>query len=320
MKPIGGELPIKPLSEKIFFTDSGRSSIRLFIRSGNQNKKFLIPDYLCEIIEKILLLEGISFDYYNIRKDLTIDIDSINSKKFDVLYVINYFGQLSDLSQINLKDKIVIEDYTFFYDFFNEYDFIAWYGFNSFRKISPLCDGSLVKTNMNINQKLIKKKEAAFVRYKYKAKTSKYDYLTKGLGKEDYYIRLFEKGEKILNEQIDISQISSLSIFQFLKYNVVEEQNISRKYYDFLSDQFADCSVVRNPVFYSYFPIVVLKRDELRNYLFSKNIFLPIHWPTNFNKKNPLYKKLISIPIFSVYSFDEIKFIAETIKNFYEKH
>ena len=53
MRLIGGELEAKNIKDNVYFTDSGRSSLRLFIRSGYQSKKFLIPNYFCEVIENI---------------------------------------------------------------------------------------------------------------------------------------------------------------------------------------------------------------------------------------------------------------------------
>ena len=90
---IGGEMEIKQNNEHYYFTDSGRSSLKLFIRSGNNNKTYLIPNFLCSVIEKTLIDEKVSFSFYHINQDLSIDFSSIQSKEFDVLYVIHYFGR-----------------------------------------------------------------------------------------------------------------------------------------------------------------------------------------------------------------------------------
>ena len=63
MKNIGGELCLKDEDSKIFFTDSGRSSLRLFLRNIDKNKKILIPNFLCEVIVEILEEENIKMNF-----------------------------------------------------------------------------------------------------------------------------------------------------------------------------------------------------------------------------------------------------------------
>ncbi len=319
MKPIGGELSVKPLNEHIYFTDSGRSSLRLFIRSGNQNKKFLIPDFLCEVIENILIQEKVNYKFYHILEDLTIDTKTVLNEQFDVFYTINYFGQLTHIKHLPLEEKIVLEDNVFLYDFENRNNFKYWFGFNSFRKISSFTDGSLIKTNLDIDNTQIKQKEANFVESKYQAKSLKYNYLTNLIGYEKDYMRLFEDGENLLDKQRDIFQMSKNSIFQMMQYCTGTEQSISKKYFDFLHKQFPSHCLNNNVDFYSYFVIKISKRDDLRKYLFSKKIFLPIHWLQS-TRNNTLYKEVISIPLFSRYSMDDMKYISTSIKEFYGKN
>lgn len=319
MKPIGGELSVKPLNEHVCFTDSGRSALRLFIRSGNQNKKFLIPDFLCEVIENVLIQEAVNYKFYHILENLTIDTQSVLDEQFDVFYTINYFGQLTHIKHLHLDEKIVIEDNVFLYDFENRNNFKYWFGFNSFRKISSLADGSLIKTNLEIDATQIKQKEANFIEKKYQAKNIKYNYLTHMIGEENNYIGLFEDGENLLDRQRDVFQMSKYSIFQMMQYDKVVEQNISKKYYNFLYKNFTSYCLNNSVDFYSYFIIKTSKRDELRKYLFSKNIFLPIHWPES-TQKNTLYEEVISIPLFSRYSMNDMKYIAMSIKEFYEEY
>jgi hypothetical protein len=319
IKSIGGELALQKLNEDLYFTDSGRSSLKLFIRSGNKDKKFLIPDFLCSVIEDVLKEENVEFEYYHIKEDLSIDKKSVLEKKFDVFYLINYFGKFADIDELNLYDKIVIEDNVFFYDFENRFNFKYWYGFNSFRKISSLADGSLIKTNLKINENLIKNFSSDFVKEKYKDKNLKFNYLNYYEGKEENYLKLFERGENIINNQKEIFTISNESIYYLMQYSLNKEQAISKKYYKMFFNEFNEFCLNKNSHFYSFFVMKVKNRDELRKFLFSKNIFLPVHWPGS-DLKNSLYKKIISVPLFSMYRRKDIKYIILSIKEFYEKN
>jgi hypothetical protein len=318
MNPIGGELAIQSLSENVFFTDSGRSSLRLIIRSGNQNKKFLIPDYFCEIIESVFIQEKVKYDFYHILDDLSVDAESLAGKDFDVFYVINYFGKDTSIKGLDIDQKIIIEDNVFLYNFENKNNFKYWYGFNSFRKVSILADGSLIKTNLNIDYDQIKRNEAGYSEIKYHAKNLKHKYLGFRLGDEKTYLDFFERGELLLSEQRDIFGMSSKSIFRMMLCNV-NQQDISRDNYSYLYQKFGSLCLNANVDFFSYFVMLVPQRDELRKFLFSKNVYLPIHWPQS-TQYNELYHKVISIPIFSSYSIEDIRYISDLIEVFYGKN
>ncbi len=312
MRPIGGELELKFNDFKVYFTDSGRSSLRLFLRSGdNRNKRYLLPNFFCEVIEHIFIEENIEYKFYNIFEDLTIDIKYINNSDYDVLYVINYFGKYTNLSKINLDDKVLIEDNVFFHDFINHSNAKKWYGFNSLRKISTLADGSLIKTNIAIDKEKILKDKPEFSAIKYDAKQIKYAYINNGEFEESDYLDKFQNAEFLLNNQKNIYSISNESIFLLL--GQITEQNIRKKRFNRLKSMFNDYTILHEVDYYSFFIMKVDKRDEFRKKLMTLNIFLPVHWPKS-TQDNDLYKFIISIPLFEMYSDSDFNILIEKIK------
>jgi hypothetical protein len=321
MKLIGGEYALEKERYYSYFTDSGRSSIRLFLRNFPK-KKLLIPNFNCKVVVDLLKEEDIEFEFYHINEHLEIDIDSVNNKQFDVLYIINYFGKIqSNLSQINdLKDVIILEDNVFLLNFSNVQNAKKWYGFNSYRKISELGDGSIVKTNLHI-ENLIKNEEASFVKMKYIAKEIKYDFIDYNVGLENDYLTRFDDAEKKLERQSEIFMMSNKShkilLDLYLRYN--KEQDIRRSNYMVLSNLLKELNIeILNEIGeFSFFIIKIKDRNLLRKYLFKENIFLPIHWPY-FGVENKLYHKVLSIPVFSCYSNEDMKSIARHIKDFFK--
>ncbi len=322
MKIIGGEYALKKEKYYSYFTDSGRSSLRLFLRNFSK-KKLLIPNFSCKVVLDLLKEENIKFEFYHIYENLEIDINSVNNKQFDVLYIINYFGKIhSNLSQINdLKDVIILEDNVFFLNFSNVQNAKKWYGFNSFRKISELGDGSIVKTNLHF-ENLIINEEAPFVKLKYIAKEIKYDFINYNVGLENDYLKQFEEAEKKLDRQSEIYSMSNKShkilLDLYLRYNI--EQDIRKNNYMVLSNLLKELKIEipTNIGEFSFFIIKSKCRNSLREYLFKENIFLPIHWPY-FGIENKLYEKVVSIPVFSCYSIEDMKRIGRHIKDFFEK-
>jgi hypothetical protein len=315
MRPIGGEVELKSLNNNVFFTDSGRSSLRLFLKNF-QDKKYLIPDFACQIVEQIFRQEKINYDFYHVNTDLSIDIQSVKGKSFDVLYLINYFGIIHDLTDLEIDDKIICEDNVFFFDFDNFHKARNWYAFNSYRKISELADGSLVKTNLDINKKLINRDTAYFSQIKYSAKDIKYRYLYQQHGCELDYINKFNEAENLLDKQNEIFQISNFSIYLLAKHHLSEEQTIRKRRFKQLYELFSEFCINTDPYYYSFFVMNIKDRDYVRKKLFEENIFLPIHWP-GAGEVNILYQTLISVPLFENYTDDEYEYIINNIKKLY---
>ena len=63
-----------------------------------------------------------------------------------MLYVIDYFGARQRYRELVNGDQWVVEDAVFLPVVEPPADPANWIGFNSYRKISPLADGSLVRS------------------------------------------------------------------------------------------------------------------------------------------------------------------------------
>jgi hypothetical protein len=219
MKPIGGEIEIAPGNEYLYLTDSGRSSLRLILISGLRDKYFLVPDFICPTVIDILKEFGVHYDYYHINPDLTLDTATIAGKPFDVFYSINYFGQRPvDLPSLLPPNCTLLEDGVFYPLVENTVQWPSWIGFNSFRKITPLADGSIIRSTVKLYDTLIMKQDAQFSQIKYEAKQTKHMHLHQDYFQEEDYLALFQRGEQKLNEQKVIHSISGRSLFLLFDY------------------------------------------------------------------------------------------------------
>jgi hypothetical protein len=318
MRIIGGEADLIQTRLNEYFTDSGRSSLKLLLHKL-KTKKFLVPNYLCEIMIKIFNEFGIDYSFYNINSDLLIDTASIEGKNYEVLYVINYFGQNHDLCDFIDQDTIVVEDNVFLPQFENSMNIDNWAGFNSFRKISPIADGSLIKSTFKLPDELIKENRSDFAQTKYMAKDMKYQYIKDNRYSEEEYLALFKQAENKLDMQEEIYNISSHSLFRLFDFMGRIEQEYSARIGNFnvLDSYLSDKSVKIKTKFPSFYILSVGRRDELREYLFSKKIFLPVHWPSINGVSSDLCKALISIPVDSRYNEEDMSRIAGLVNEFY---
>ena len=319
MRPIGGELELKAYSSNSYFTDSGRSSLRLFLRSlNNKDKKYLLPNFYCSVIESIFIEENIKYSFYKINKNLTFDEKEILKNDFDVLYIINYFGIKMEVNSSTFEDKIIIEDNVFFNNFDNSSKYKNWFAFNSFRKISQLSSGSLIKTNLKLDLDLIKNSDASFHNIKNIAKNIKYEFVNNNLFSEEEYIDKFNEAENKINLQKDIYPMNSDCISHLISLDIKDEQIIRKKRFEQLFEIFPNECINKESLYYSFFIISIKNRDNFRKLLINNNIFLPIHWPKN-NTNNLLYDTIISIPLFSIYTDKEFDYLINKIKGVYEK-
>jgi hypothetical protein len=318
-KIIGGEVDLEKSDVNEYFTDAGRSSIRLILYQL-KNKHFLVPDYICEIILKIFEEFHVKYSFYNIKNDLTINKKSITSQQYDVLYIINYFGMDHKIRSIVHSSKIVIEDNVFSPIFFNHHRYQKWVGFNSFRKISPLADGSIVKSSFTLSKKIINNRILKFSKTKYDAKDMKYKYLTNNIYSENEYLKLFRLAESQLDEKLTINNISSYSSFRLVDFmsTLEKEYKIRRKNYNYLYFLMNERAIKIKTRYPSFFLLFAERRDELREYLFSKNIFCPVHWPKFNNITNKISDTFLSIPVDSRYELADMKKIALYVNKFLE--
>ncbi len=322
MKIIGGEIELQKNTNFQYLTDSGRSSLRLILKSHFLGKKVLLPDFLCESVMKVVEELQIKHDFYHINSDLSIDSVSLKNKDYDAFYVINYFGQRhNNFEELIDHNACLVEDNVFL-PVFDQPSFAGdWVGFNSMRKISPLADGSVVKSTFALLDEGLKKDVALFAAVKYEAKASKYDFINNSKGSEEGYLKLFAKAEQMLDKQKDICSISKTSLFELLNFmEKCESEYAIRKnnlkvFYQGVKSEKIDLSTD-----YPCFGVLLVdKRDQLREYLFSENVFLPVHWPQVKGCSNDIYKRIISVPLDSRFDEQDMKKIAALINDFEAK-
>ena len=322
-KVVGGDYEYKEETLYSYLTDSGRSSLRLILKSLSRKRKFLVPDFLCQTILNVFKEEGIKFDYYHIKEDLSIDDKSIRDmRNYDVLYIIDYFGHKdSFLSRIKSPDLLVIEDAAFLPVLEKPVNIPNWIGFNSFRKISFMADGSSAKSTLKLREDFVLDKEAEFSKIKYKVKNIKYNYIHQDLYSMKKYLSLDEKAKRLINEQRNIHRISKKSLFNLLNfyYTLAGEHKKRKENYKILKRYLGKRCMNIKPCYFSFCLLLVERRDELREHLFKHNIFLPVHWPRMGDKRlsNSLYDRAISIPVDSRYGLCDMKRIADLINRFY---
>lgn len=313
MIPVGGEQELPKSSYFKTLTSSGRDSLKLIIESGNlQDRVFLLPDFLCEVVLTTLNGYSIQYRHYTVHNDLSFDLGPVHED--EVVYLVNYFGKQQQDSLETISNNTVIID-----DVFSPFPCVpsisSWYSFNSLRKISPLADGSMVYSSHPLSEQRIQlESNSEFANQKYLAKNKKFEFIYHGIGKEEDYLALFLAAEDILNNRQSISSMSIVSQFAFAEFCVKleDERHIRQQNYNMVCELLPESVIPIQTDFYSFAPLLLADRDAIKCYLMEHRIFLPVHWPC----MSPLSQYILSIPLDSRYSPDDMKIICKVIAQY----
>ena len=165
-------------------------------------RKILLPAYLCPSILDALERCGLTYDFYLIREDLSIDLGDFSRKagSYGAVYIINYFGFLNSpevrdhLKTLRKKGVLVVEDNA--QAGFTDHptgDFV----FNSLRKLVPY-DGGYLATKLDISPYLAKyhdrpNRRLPLIR-EYRQRL--HDYLIDGKGSYKKLVDLYSRADR----------------------------------------------------------------------------------------------------------------------------
>jgi len=332
------------------YFNSGRTALKYILYSFfDQDEKFLLPSYLCPSVLKPYKELGMKFVFYEIKDDLTINLEDLASKINDNIQgvlLIHYFGfpiDNNDFEKIKkmiqkYKSLKVIEDVT--HSMFTQdisigsevSDFI----FSSIRKWIPIPDGGVVFSNYSLIEKDFESPYNKFSFYNMVSQFIKqnYHYINHDVDKE-YYLSLVDRAADYYENSIEISKITDFSreIMEAINYSDILKKrqanfahllsNINNLNNNIIKPMFNKLPLGVYPL---GFPVWVNKRNELRDYLINHKIYPPIHWklPEEINQSNEfdlsikLSNKILTIPCDQRYSIEDmnriIKVIIEYIK------
>ncbi|MFB5086095.1 hypothetical protein PGC35_02560 [Psychrobacillus sp. PGGUH221] len=330
-----------------YLVNFGRTAIKFIIDSLVNEKginNFLLPNYLCESILNPFVESKVSIDFYNINVNLTIDIESFNSKikERQAVFLINYFNiqHTDEFKQYikTLKNKIiVIEDTT--HNFFDNVERLGHLEIASLRKWMGLPSGAVIKDNNNLVNKDIfcrnkDENSITVVEKRLYAGILKDTYLKWNNSAEvkEEFLKNFSEAEKILDSNlINITHMDTVSKNLLLNYNLEKLKKTRQDNYLILKEGLKRISEIEfvNPVVNESqvplgFPIFVKKRDQFKRYLISQNVYPPVHWPTpkaigNLNCTNPyiISSSILTIPSDQRYSLREMERIIDITKEYF---
>ncbi len=326
-KMIGGEQELEDDGLYCGVTNSGRSSLRWIIRSMSlQGKKILVPDYLCQIVIDVLHDFNVDVHFYQVEDNFEFSVPS-DFIRFDAIYLVKYFGHQSESLKTLLKTShipVIIDD-VFGVSPPAVDTSVHWCYFNSLRKISEVTDYSQIYSNVPLST-VVKEDDEIFSNGKLLAKYKKFDFINNAVGLESSYLSAFNKAEEALDLSKGITRASDSGItlsgkfFSRLEGERKHRAKNKKIVLETLS-KFKGISVINiDAHIYSFQPVIIEDcRDEIRKELFNYNVFLAVHWPKISGSTSTLPERVLSIPLDSRYSENDMKELCHLITSLIKK-
>lgn len=308
---------------------NGRGAINYLLNELKiSNRTVYLPSYLCESVIQPFEEHNYSVYFYDINDDLTIDIESISfEKSVGIFFVLSYFGfntheNFREIRGKFNKSTVIIEDTThsLFSDTVNiESD----YKIASIRKWLGTPSGGFV-AGRNLSDNKLDANEK-FISLRKDALLMKSEYMNSKLTTK-HFLNIFSEAEELIDVDAGSYKMDdeSMKIINSYNYEKLKKRRIDN--YNYLLSNISNEKIeiifpnLTSDIVPMFFPIYSEKRDELRKYLISKQIYCPIHWPVpelldnieDFNSKN-IYKSILSIPCDQRYSEFDMNRIVEVI-------
>lgn len=313
MKEIGGYFGLEQLINNEYYKDliplnNGRNAL-LFLLKARKIKKLYIPYYLCDSVSNICIRYGYEFEYYSISADFmplfnrALDID-------EYLYVVNYYGQLTDERIIYLKHnfgQIIVDNaHAFFHKPLAKIDTIY-----SCRKFFGVPDGAYLSTEVNINEYFdtdVSRERMAHLLGRFEGNAS------------DYYSYFKKNDDSFNNEPLKYMSKITHNILGAINYeNVRQTRNMN---FGFLHDELNGINKIRlsipdGPFAY---PFYVENGIEIRKVLANKRLYVPTLWPNVLGNApessvdNDYAKNILPLPCDQRYDMDDMKFLIGELR------
>ena len=313
MKEIGGYIEFEYYHSDMLYDDGiklncGRNAFAYLLESRNI-KKVCYPKMMCDSNDKVLINHDIDVRYYSIGNDFMMEDVELDDDEW--LYVVNYYGQLSDEYILSLKSiykRIILDNsQAYFYRPIPGIDTIY-----TCRKFFGVTDGAVLYTDA-------KKSEEIPVDESFR----RMNFLLGRLERtaSEFYSEYAANNDMFFDEPIKRMSKLTENILHGLDYGFIENRRTEnfRLYHENLSSlNKLDLNVPAGPFMY---PLYMEDGMSIKKKLAAKKIYIPTLWPNIFDRCNEndveymMAQNILPLPCDQRYSDIDIKYVIEEIKN-----
>lgn len=313
MKEIGGYFGLEQFVSNEYYKDliplnSGRNAL-LYLLKARNIKKLYIPYYLCNSVSDMCIRNGYKFEWYKIDTEF-MPIFNKTLAEDECLYVVNYYGQLTNEKIFSLKQQFVQiilgNIQAFFQKPLDGIDTIY-----SCRKFFGLPDGAYLSTNKRLSEELeidISKERMTNILGRYEGVAS------------DYYSH-FQKNEASFKSQ-PLKHMSKLTHNILGAINYERVRQIRNENYAYLERELGKQNKLKltTPDGAFAYPFHMENGIKIRKALARKKIYISTLWPNVLTDtpegsiEHDYAKNISPLPCDQRYTIDDMQYMIEEMK------
>lgn len=313
MKEIGGYIEFETFRSEMLYDDGlklncGRNAFAYLVERRNI-KKICFPKMMCDSNERLFDKYGLDVTYYSIGEDLKMQ--NIILKDDEWLYVVNYYGQLSDEYIRFLKqkyEKIIIDNsQAYFHRPVAGIDTLY-----TCRKFFGVSDGAILYTDVKPDEELPSDESFSRINFlvgRYERPAS------------EFYSEYAANNDMFFEEPIKRMSRLTENILHGIDYGFIEKRRTDnfRLYHENLACINKLSLSIPNGAF--MYPLYIENGKSIREKLLQMKIYIPTLWPNVLDEcredelEYDLALNILPLPCDQRYSNKEISYVIEAIKN-----
>ena len=249
----------------------------------------------------------------------------IEDRPENVIVNVCFFGA-TKLDSHGYKTSVIIDDIT--HDIFSYRDSQADYCFASLRKFVPLPCGGICYSpkGRKLPHAESNKESERVALQKIEAMVLKKDYLEGLIQEKEIWRAQMIDVETKFDDEFTKSGMPEVvqTIFSGLNIKAILEakkRNLKEAVYLFKKNKLNDLLAVTNENAHGLLLVVASsrEREQLKQYLISKNIFPAVLWPGQLNPRDSeIEKKILFLHVDYRYDADDMNYIVETLSQFFQ--
>ena len=311
MKEIGGYIELDNYRGTMLYQDAvllncGRNALAYLIKTRSI-KRILLPYYLCDSVTDVCKRYGVTITYYHIGVDwLPVNIDLKND---EWLYLVNYYGQLSNSTITGIVEKfenvIVDNAQAYFQVPVDGVDTIY-----TCRKFFGVPDGAVLYTSAGLNDPLVQ--DVSFDRMRFLL--GRYEKTA-----SEFYDLYVENNHLFTNEPIKTMSKLTRNLLCGLDYKFIRKKrtNNFRILHDEL-ERFNKLSLTVPEGAFMY-PLYIDNGYEIRKKLQEQKIYIPLLWPyvmdvcDKYDFEFDMAKNILPLPVDQRYGDEDMRYVYKII-------
>lgn len=312
MREIGGYIEFEHfhgplLHEKAVKLNCGRNALAYLILAKDI-KKIVLPYFLCNSVRDVCKKYGVSVRFYHIMEDFFPADVCLEEDEW--LYVVNYYGQLSNDIILQLKRKysrIVVDNAQAYFDAPVEGVPTIY----TCRKFFGVADGAMLYTDTFLDQDFIKDESyprMGFLLGRFERTAS------------EFYKEYADNNHFFVSEPIKAMSALTENLLRAVDYDCVKQ--VRTENYCFLDEKLQDINLLKlRPVEGGFaYPLLLKNGEEIRKKMIRQKIYIPTLWPNVLEDVSEsaveyhFTKNILPLPCDQRYSTEDMAEICTLLK------